>query len=164
MLAGVLLQMIQPPPPIEFAMDGVAHLGRQPLNYMHDTFVFRIDAINHAGIAKRSCVCRLPAAGRIERSAIEGDRDLAVIKLAQTDDTCIELEEAGILVVESLGRRHGDILICSLPNSKGGIRRFPDYTDNKLNTRRTGTVTTGTHQLRFRSCWNLTNLCNLRIK
>jgi hypothetical protein len=92
-LTRVLLQMIQASQPIDFAVDRVTHLRRRSLNYMQDTLVFSVNAINYAGAAKRTRVCGLPAARRIEGGAIQRDRDLTVIELAETEYARIEFEE-----------------------------------------------------------------------
>ena len=107
----------------------VPNFRRRSLDYMQDPFIFRVDAINNSSAAKRPRVCRLPAASRIERSAIQGDRDLAVVELAETGDDCIEFEEAWILIIKSLGRGHGDILVRS--SSKKQSADFADYSEDK---------------------------------
>jgi hypothetical protein len=98
---------------------------------MQDPIFFSVDAINHSGIAKHTCVCRLAAASRIEGGAIERDRDLAIIELAQTDDARIEFEKTRIPIVESVGCGHGDILSCWLRKSKGNpqISRITQITN-----------------------------------
>ncbi len=89
----MLLHMIEASQPINFAMDGVAHLGRRSLDQMQNTLILCINAINHSSLAKCPGVCRLTAAGRVESSAIERHSNLAVIALAEPDHARIEFEE-----------------------------------------------------------------------
>jgi hypothetical protein len=93
MLTRMLLKMIQPSWPIDTAVNCVANLRRWSLYYVQDTVVFNINAINHAGIAKRPGIHRLSTAGWIKCGAIERQRNLAIIEFAETDDARIEFQQ-----------------------------------------------------------------------
>jgi len=106
LLTCVLLHVIEPSQPINFSVNRVANLRHPTLDYMQHAFVSRVDAINHAGFAKRSGIGRLSAARRIKRCAVKCDRDLAVIALAETDNLRIKFEQARIVIIESLSCCH----------------------------------------------------------
>src|SRR5439155_19386044 len=110
-LTRVLLQMIEPSQPINLAVDAIANLGHGSLDHVQHAIAFGIDAIDYSSVAKRPGVSRLPAAGRIKRRAIKGDRNLAAIALADADDDSVELKQARFLVVESLSYIHRAILV-----------------------------------------------------
>src|SRR6266705_2900701 len=105
-LTRVLLQVIEPSQPINLAMHAIADLRNGPLDHVQHAIAFGVDAIDYSSVAKRPGVSRLPAASGIKRGAIKGDRDLAVIALADADDDGVELKQARILVVESLSCTH----------------------------------------------------------
>jgi len=94
MLARVLLKMVQPSRPIDMAVNCVANLRRRSLDYVQDTVVFNIDAINHTGIAKRPGIRRLSTSGWIECGLIERHCNLAIIEFAETDNARIEFQQA----------------------------------------------------------------------
>jgi hypothetical protein len=97
---------------------------------MQDTFVFRVNAINYPSIAKHTSVCRLPAAGRIERGTIQGDADLTVFEFAQADDARIEFEQTGIVVIKPFSCFHdGSILVSPTAKFKRPSTDFADYTE-----------------------------------
>lgn len=93
MLAGVLLQVIEPAQPIDFAVNCVVNVGHKPLDDMQHAFIFSVDAINDARLAQRSRVAWLAAAGGIKGRAIERDRNRSVITLVHADDSSIEFEQ-----------------------------------------------------------------------
>jgi len=93
MLAGVLLQVIEPAQPIDFAVNYVVNVGHKPLDHMQHAFVFSVDAINDARLAQGSPVAWLAAARGIKRRAIERDRYGSVVALVYADDACIEFEQ-----------------------------------------------------------------------
>src|SRR5437870_11818938 len=94
MLTRVLLHVIEPSQPINFTVDRVADLRNLPLDYMQDAGVFGIDAINHAGLAKRPDIGRLSADGRIKRRAIKCDCNRAIVTLAHINYTRVKFEQA----------------------------------------------------------------------
>src|SRR5712671_4253050 len=132
----MLLQMIQPSQPVDFSMNAVAHLRRRSLNYMQHTFVFSVDAIDYSSIAKHARVTRLSTAGWIERGPIQGDGDLTVIELAQTDDARVEFQQTGILVIQPFSGTHDSILVSYGAKFKKQSTDFADYTDGKEDSNR----------------------------
>jgi hypothetical protein len=81
MLTRVLLHVIEPPQRIDCAMDCVADLRHEALNYMQHALIFRIDAIYDPRIAQGARIVWLAATGRIERRSVQGYRDGAVVSL-----------------------------------------------------------------------------------
>ena len=72
-LAGVLLNVIESPRPINSSFDGCADFRRAPLNDVEHAVVFVINALQDAFAVECSGVARLAAAGGIKRGAIECD-------------------------------------------------------------------------------------------
>lgn len=79
MLPRMLLQVIEPPQPIDLAAHPVANFRRRSLDDMQHTLVFSFEAINNARVPQHSRIVRLTAAGRIKRGAIQSHRDGAIV-------------------------------------------------------------------------------------
>ena len=106
MLSGVLLRVIEPAQPIDFAVNCVVNVGHGPLDHMQHAFSFSVEAVNHARLSQDSRVAWLAAARGIKRRAIERDRYGSVVALADADDASIEFEQPRIVVIESFSNTH----------------------------------------------------------
>lgn len=131
-LTSVLLHMVEPSQPINFPVNCLTNLRDRTLDYVQNAGLFRVNAINDTSIAKCSCICRLAAAGGIEGGSIESHCDLTCVGLVQANDARVEFEQPRIVIIETLGRWHGIILVRSLLIFKSQSPHFADYTDKKL--------------------------------
>ena len=123
----MLLQVIEPAQPINPAMNAIANFRNGSYDQVQYAFSFGVDAIDHACFTEHAGVVGLSAAGGIKGGAVEFDRDLSVIALADADDDGVELKEARIVVVESFGRTH-NVILDSLPTKFKASTAFADYT------------------------------------
>ena len=108
-LARVLLHVVEPARPIEDA----AHFVPRKLSIEdvpHNPILN--DDIQHGHALERPLIVRLSAAGRVERGAIESDRQLVTDNLSP-DDTCRELAQIRILDVETLCRHDGHSFLAN---------------------------------------------------
>src|SRR6266511_5686664 len=103
MLAGVLLHMIKPPQPIDTSFYNSTHFRCTSLYDMQDPVCFVIDAFNYTHPIQHSGIAWLTAAGRIEGRSVKGNRGPAADPFGLIDDTRFELNEMGIVVIESFG-------------------------------------------------------------
>src|SRR5262245_26614175 len=96
MLSAVLLKMISAAGLINPALYRCSsgELARLP-NQMtyHSVIVFR--NVHDRDVAKMSRVVGLPAAGRVERGAIQHDR-FAAVRGFHVDYSCVELQKRGV--------------------------------------------------------------------
>ena len=99
-LAGVLLHVIEP----ACSVDGALHVraGRDYAIENVQDLVALIHNVDDASLAERACVERLTARGRIEGGTIQDRRRLA-IQIAHVHNACVELQHAGVGVIEALG-------------------------------------------------------------
>ena len=74
-------------------MNCFANLRRRSLDYMQDTGLFSVDAINHARLPERSRVAWLAAARGIKGRAIKRNRYRDVVPLVYAGDASIEFEQ-----------------------------------------------------------------------
>jgi len=102
----MLLHVIQPPQRIDAAVNRVADLWNRSLDDVQNAISLSVDAIDNARLAQHSRVVWLPAAGRIERRAIECHGNCAVISFADVDYPRVKFQQVRIAIVESFSCAH----------------------------------------------------------
>ena len=87
------------------SVDGASYVraGRDRAVENVQDLVALIHNVDDASLPERACVERLTAGRRVEGGAVQDDRRLAV-QVTHVHDACIELQHAGVGVVEALGQ------------------------------------------------------------
>ena len=99
MLPGVLLHVIEPPHPVDRAMQR-GRRGR-PIYDVKHAAVLRIDDVKDADVVEEADVVRLAAGRGIERRPVEHERSLAVMR-NRLDEVRVELAKVRIGVIDAV--------------------------------------------------------------